>query len=122
LKQILLIDDNPGDVTLIKEVLSAARFEIEVCVALDGEQAQEMLAHSEFKPALIILDLNLPKVTGLELVARCNPTAPVVVFSSSANPTETQRAMDLGVREFVQKPYDLQEFERVITKIIQDWA
>jgi CheY-like chemotaxis protein len=64
MKQILLIDDNPGDVTLIKEVLSEARFEIKIYVAVDGEQALQMLADPQFKPALIILDLNLPGDSG----------------------------------------------------------
>ena len=79
-----------------------------------------MLADSEFKPALIILDLNIPKVVGLDLLARSKPMAPVVVFSSSSNPTEVQEAMELGVREYEQKPSDFQEFEKAVMKMIQD--
>lgn len=120
MKQILLVEDNVGDVVLIKQVLSQAPFEIRIRVALDGEQALQVLADSEFKPTLIILDLNIPRVPGLDLLARSKPTAPVVVFSSSSNPTEVQQAMELGVREYVQKPSDFQEFEKAVMNMIQD--
>ena len=89
---------------------------------MDGEQALQVLADSDsdFKPTLIILDLNIPKIPGLVLLTRSKPSAPVVVFSSSSNPSEVHQALELGVREFVQKPYDFQEFANVVTKMIQD--
>jgi len=122
LKQILLIEDGAGDVLLIRQVLTDARPPIKVSVARDGEQALRLLADPEFNPALIILDLNIPKIPGIALLARCKPAAPVVVFSSSSNPTEIRRAMELGVREFVQKPNNLDEFAKVVRKMIRDWA
>jgi CheY-like chemotaxis protein len=75
-KQILLIEDNAGDILLIKQVLSQATFAIALRVAMDGEQALQVLADSEFKPNLTILDLRIPKISGLEILARCKPTAP----------------------------------------------
>jgi CheY-like chemotaxis protein len=120
LKQIVLIEDNAGDIRLIKEILLFATSEIRIRVAMDGEQALQVLADSDFKPTLIILDLNIPRIPGLELLARCKPSAPVVVFSSSSNPSEVHQAMELGVRECVEKPYDFQEFAKVVTKMIQD--
>ena len=122
MKQILLIEDGAGDVLLIRQVLTDARPPIKVSVARDGEQALRLLADPEFNPALIILDLNIPKIPGIALLARCKPAAPVVVFSSSSNPTEIRRAMELGVREFVQKPNNLDEFAKVVRKMIRDWA
>jgi two-component system response regulator len=121
-KPILLIEDSAGDILLIKQVLSQASFATTLRVAMDGEQALEVLADPAFKPALIILDLNIPKVPGLQLLEQSHPTAPVVVFTSSANPNEIQRAMELGVREFVQKPNEFNEFARVVTKMIHDWS
>jgi DNA-binding NarL/FixJ family response regulator len=79
---------------------------------MDAVQALQMLGDPAFKPDLIILDLNIPKVPGIAVLAPCKPPAPVVVFSSSSNPTEIQRAKQLGVREFVHKPIDFEEFER----------
>jgi chemotaxis family two-component system response regulator Rcp1 len=89
-RQILLIEDNAGDILLIKQVLSQATFATTLRVAMYGEQALKALADAEFKPDLIILDVNIPKAPGLEILARRKPTAPVVVFSSSSSPTEIQ--------------------------------
>lgn len=120
--KILLIEDNPGDILLIQQILSAMLPSVNVRMAMDGEQGLRMLCDPEFKPDLVILDLNIPKIPGIALLARCKPAAPVVVFSSSSNPAEIQRAKELGVREFVQKPIDFEEFERVVKAMIQDWA
>jgi CheY-like chemotaxis protein len=121
-KQILLVEDNAGDVLLIKQVLSQMMWPIKLRVAMDGEQALQVLAEPKYEPDLIILDLNLPKVPGLEVLERTKPRAPVVVFTSSSNPDEAQRAKELGVREFVQKPIDFEEFARVVTRIVRHWA
>ena len=120
--RILLIEDNPGDVILIRYILSAASPSADIRVAMDGEQGLRVLADREFVPDLIVLDLNIPRIPGITLLEQCKPPAPVVVFSSSSNPTEIQRAKELGVREFVQKPIDFEEFERVVMRMIQDWA
>ena len=123
-KQILLIEDSAGDILLIKQVLSQANLPIRLRVAMDGDQALQVFAEPEFKADLIILDLNIPKVSGLELLERCQPQPqpPVVVFSSSSDPTEIKRTKELGVREFVQKPIDFEEFERVVKRIVKDWV
>lgn len=119
---ILLIEDNPGDILLIQQILSAALPSVNVRVAMDGEQGLKMLCDPEFKPELIVLDLNIPKIPGIALLAQCKPAASVVVFSSSSNPAEIQRAKELGVREFVQKPIDFEEFERVVMRMVRAWA
>lgn len=121
-KKILLIEDSAGDILLIKQALSQATVPIRLRVAMDGEQALQVLADPEFKPDLIILDLNIPKVSGLDLLERCKLQPPVVVFSSSSNLSEIQRAKELGVREFVHKPIDFEEFENVVKRMIQNWA
>lgn len=120
--RIQLIEDNPGDVLLIRQILSMALPNAEIHVAMDGEQALRMLCDTDTTIDLIILDLNIPKIPGIALLAQCKPTAPVVVFSSSSNPVEIQRAKELGAREFVQKPIDFEEFERVVARMVQDWA
>ena len=58
----------------------------------------------------------------IAVLAQCKPPAPVVVFRSSSNSTEIQRARELGVREFVHKPIDLEEFEKVVMGMIEGWA
>lgn len=122
MKQILLIEDNAGDVLLIRQIISEVPLPVKFSVALDGEQAIRMLADPGFKPDLIFLDLNIPRVPGIAVLAQCKPTAPVVVFSSSSNPAEIQRAKELGVREFVQKPIDFKEFSKVVMRMVQEWV
>jgi DNA-binding NarL/FixJ family response regulator len=117
--KILLIEDNPADVLLIQQILSATLESVNIRVAMDGEQAVGMLRDPDFKPDLVILDLNIPKIPGIAVLSQCTPSAPVVVFSSSSNPTEIERAKELGVLEFFQKPIDFDEFERVVRSMIQ---
>lgn len=120
--KVLLVEDNAGDILLIRQVLSKSSFSVRLHVAMDGEQAVDMLADLQFKPDLVVLDLNIPKIHGLVVLEKCMPAAPVVVFSSSASPVEIKRAIELGVREFVRKPSDLGDFAKAVKKMIQDWG
>jgi len=120
---VLLVEDNACDILLIQQILSKASVPVRLHVAMDGEQALLMLTDPSLKPDLIILDLNIPKVTGTALLQRWRVgTIPVVVFSSSANPTEKVRSIALGAREFVSKPLDLDEFTHAVRGIVHDWA
>ena len=116
--QILLIEDGAGDVLLFKQVISQASLLVRLRVAMDGEQALQVLADPEYEPNLIILDLNIPKISGLEILERCRPRAHVVVFTWSSNPIEIRRATELGVREFVQKPNDFDKFAEMVVRMI----
>ncbi len=119
---ILLIEDNAGDAVLIRQVLSACTTPIKLHIARDGEQALMMLEDG-FQPDLVILDLNIPRISGVVLLERWKlDVTPVVVFSSSLNEAERERVMELGVREFVAKPTDLNEFIGAVDDIIQKWA
>jgi len=122
--ELLLVEDNPGDILLIRQILLEEPFPVRVHVALDGEQALQMLVEKQFEPDLVILDLNLPRVSGLSLLARCRfeRPIPIVVFSSSSSPDGERRSLELGAREFVQKPSDLQEFARRVAHIVRDWV
>lgn len=116
--EILLIEDNAGDILLMRQVLASEPFQISVRVAMDGQQALQMIAR-DFRPDLIILDLKLPQVSGLSFLEGCPAHVPVVVFTSSTNPEDRQRAFDLGVKEFVQKSSDLTEFAQQVSKIVR---
>jgi DNA-binding NtrC family response regulator len=67
---IFLIEDNPGDLVLTKQILSAALPTVNIRVAMDGEQALRMLGDTDLKPDLVILDLNIPKIPGIALGVR----------------------------------------------------
>ena len=120
---VLLVEDNTGDVIMIRQALSDCPFPVQLHVARDGEQALLMLTSPYLQPDLIILDLNIPKITGTALLQRWQVgRTPVVVFSSSASPREKERSMALGAREFVSKPTDLQKFNATICGIVEKWA
>ena len=121
MRHIFVIEDNAGDVLLIRQILQQQQIPIRVHVARDGAQAMFMLAEGRFQPDLILLDLNLPKVSGSWFLARSKPTAPVVVFTSSSNPADIQDSVELGAKEFVHKPTDLEEYSERVSRIIKDW-
>jgi CheY-like chemotaxis protein len=103
----LLIEDSSGDALLVHQTLAELPYPIRLSVARDGEQALMILADPDLDAALIILDLNIPKVSG-EAVLERNPRKdiPVVIFSVSSDPSAMQRALDLGAREYLVKPMD----------------
>ena len=120
---ILLIEDNPGDVDLLRLAFSNARFECELTVLDDGGEALA-LVRQEGKyatlqpPDLAILDLNIPKNDGLEILEamRANgmyAEVPVAVFSSSSSPRERAAMERFRIRRFITKPSDLEEFMKI---------
>src|SRR5580704_2480836 len=120
-RHIFVIEDNAGDVLLIRQILQQQQIPLRIHVARDGSQALFMLAEGRFQPDLILLDLNLPKVSGCWFLERSKPNGPVVVFSSSSNLADIQGSVELGAKEFVQKPTDLQEYAERVYRIVRDW-
>lgn len=120
---ILLVEDNPADVMLVREAVRTSHATADILIAYDGEQALRMLSEFRFKPDFIILDLNLPKFSGLQILERyrAREGPPVVVFTSSVNKVERERAFELGVREYLIKPSDLDEFMDTIRGAIERW-
>lgn len=81
-----------------------------------------MLATADFKPSLIILDLNMPRISGFTFLRRYQPKdIPVVVFSVSPVQTDKQYALELGASEYVQKPIELEAFIDVVYQIVVNW-
>ena len=123
---ILLIEDSPSDVLLIREAIRTSPIPADVMIAYDGAQALRLLGEFQFKPDFILLDLSLPKVGGLEVLERYRPNAeggpPVVVFTGSRNPDERARAMALGAREHIVKPTELVQFMGAVRGALERWA
>src|ERR1700691_5068553 len=95
--EILLVEDNAGDAVLIRQVLADASVPVNLHIVRDGEKALTMLSDALFQPTLIILDLNIPRITGVALLERWkSEKTPVVVFSSSLYDAERTRVMELG--------------------------
>lgn len=118
--EVLLAEDNPADVRLIRTALEEHQVTCTVRLASDGEQMLQMIA-AEIKPDerplpdLIILDLNLPRHNGIEVLERLRAAArwcdvPVVVLTTSDSPRDRSQATRLGVAQFLRKPFNLDEF------------
>ena len=120
--EVLVIEDESGDILLMKQALAREPVPISIHVAVDGKQASEILERGEFKPEVIILDLNLPKLSGLGFLQRYKPEAPVIVFTSSSSPHDRERALALGAKEYIEKPSDLSEYTRLVSQIVRNWA
>jgi CheY-like chemotaxis protein len=134
LKPILLVEDNPHDLELTLIALSKSQLANQVIVVRDGADALDYLhARGSFanreqgNPAVVLLDLKLPKVDGLEVLAEIRGSAtlksiPVVMLTSSREEQDLIRSYELGVNAYVVKPVDFQEFVRAIADLGIFWA
>jgi chemotaxis family two-component system response regulator Rcp1 len=121
--QILLIEDNAGDVLLAGQALADCPVPVQLTIARDGEQALSILSKPDYNPGLIILDLNIPKIPGHVVLQRYQvKKTPIVVFSAYWNDVDLDRAFALGVREYVHKPMDLDAYKKAVCAMIQKWA
>jgi CheY-like chemotaxis protein len=123
--QVFLVEDNPADVLLVRVALSQCSLPVKLLVAKDGEQALNMLSSSDFHPQLIILDLNMPRVDGqtvLQKYRQRQEQIPIVIFSSTQNKAEVQKALALGAREYVQKPIGFEPYADAVRGIVKRWV
>ena|SRR5579871_6815484 len=119
--EVLLVEDSVGDVLLTRQILT--EMPVRLRIARDGLQALLILADPAFTPALVILDLNMPDISGHEVLSRYHPNnPPVVVFTSSWNEAEKARALAMGAREYVHKPMDLDAYAGALRGMVQKWA
>jgi CheY-like chemotaxis protein len=120
--EVFLVEDNPADVMLIRVALSQIASPPELLVANDGEQALAMLNSADFQPRLIILDLNMPRVDGQAVLRQYRrKNIPIVIFSSTQNQAEIQRALALGAREYVEKPMGFEPYADAVRGIVERW-
>jgi chemotaxis family two-component system response regulator Rcp1 len=117
--EILLAEDNPGDVLLFREALNSRELPCNVVVAADGQKAITLLeGNGSWRPDLIVLDVNLPKHNGDAVLrhVRRQPQlkgVPVIMLTSSPSPTDRAAAIDLGANLYLQKSSDLDELLEV---------
>lgn len=128
--KILLVEDTPSDVRLIREALKETPVPVEMMVAYDGVEAMEILRSSETsgtdRPDLILLDLNLPRKNGREVLAevKSSPTLkqiPVLVMTSSHADEDIAQAYALNANCYITKPGDLGEYISVVRAIEDFW-
>jgi CheY-like chemotaxis protein len=134
LKPILLVEDNPHDLELTLIALSRSQLANEVIIARDGAEALDYLSlrgqyegRQAGNPAVVLLDLKLPKVDGLEVLKTIRSSdglrsTPVVMLTSSKEEQDLIRSYELGVNAYVVKPVDFSEFVRAIADLGIFWA
>src|ERR1700738_4061575 len=104
--EVLLVEDNEGDVSLVRRSLIECDRPVALIVARDGEEALRLLRVSDFSPDLVILDLNTPKLSGLAVLERLDlKDTPVVVFSSSCNTAELRHALAWECASALSNPW-----------------
>jgi len=131
--ELLLVEDNPADQELTLHVLKRHNLANRVKIARDGAEALDFIfgpesgaRGDEFRPRIILLDLKLPKVSGLEVLSRlkADPKTrdiPVVVLTSSRQDTDLARCYELGVNSYVVKPVDFGQFAEAVRQLGLYW-
>jgi two-component system, chemotaxis family, response regulator Rcp1 len=129
--EVLLVEDSPGDVRLTREALKDAKMHISLNVVSDGTEAMAYLRREEShaqapRPDLILLDLNLPKKDGRDVLKEIKESdelksIPVVILTTSASPVDVERSYKLHANCYITKPVDLQGFTKVVQSIDNFW-
>ncbi len=127
---ILLVEDNPVDIDLTLRAFRKKRLDSPIELARDGEEALAYMDRWEAgdrPPALILLDIQLPKVSGLDVLRRLKSherlrRIPVVMLTSSREEQDLQRAYDLGVNSYIEKPLEYARFLDVAEQIQTYWC
>jgi two-component system, chemotaxis family, response regulator Rcp1 len=129
--EVLLVEDSPGDVRLTREAFKDAKVHIDLNVASDGAEAMAFLNHEgKFvdapRPDLILLDLNLPKKDGREVLKEIKENAalkciPVVILTTSKSEADIMRSYEFHANCYIAKPVDLEGFLTVVKSIDNFW-
>ena len=129
--EVLLVEDNPGDVRLTQEAFHEANLYVRLHVASDGVEAMDFLRHEGIhanapRPDIILLDLNLPKMDGREVLERIKKdeslkTIPTVILTTSEAETDIVKSYQLQANCYLTKPIMLEAFESLVKSINEFW-
>jgi two-component system response regulator len=133
-KTILLVEDNPSDVGLTRRALEKSRISNDMVVVEDGQEALDYLFGRNLPagqsanelPALILLDLKLPKMSGLEVLRQIRADEhtrrlPVVILTTSSEEDDIAQSYDMGANSFIRKPVDFNQFAEAVQHLGLYW-
>jgi two-component system response regulator len=127
---ILLVEDNPDDVAFAIRAFKKNNFTNEIIVASDGAQALDLLFHGDngnpLHPALMLLDLNLPKLSGIEVLRRIRSepaykSLPVIILTTSSEERDMVESYHFGANSYVNKPVDFHDFVKATGVLGMYW-
>ncbi len=125
-KMIFIVDDDPSDIELTTIAIEATGREISVLSATDGRSALAMLRNGHMLPALILLDLKMRGMHGIEVLSQiraddCLRELPVIVVTSSCLESDRGEAIAAGASDYLQKPLTMDRFSKALEAILQRW-
>lgn len=128
---ILLVEDNEGDVLLTLDAFEESKFQTQVSVARNGQEALDFLYKkgdytNALRPDLILLDINIPIFGGHEVLAKIKQDEslkkiPVIMLTTSSNQKDIEKAYDNYCNSYITKPMEMEEFMKAVLKIEQFW-
>lgn len=126
LVRILLVEDNEGDIVLTREALNEGKIKNEISIARDGEEALTFLKEATVLPDLVLLDINLPRMNGLELLTIIKQDdylkkIPVIMLTTSVSEKDIFESYSNYANCFISKPVNLQQFMEVVKTIEDFW-
>lgn len=128
---VLLVEDNPADADLMRETIESGKLHLDMVIVRDGAEAIQFLRRqgayaAARRPDLILLDLNIPKISGRQVLAEVKGDAdlkgiPIVVLTSSSAEKDIVQSYDLGANCYVVKPVDLKAFQGIVQTVESFW-
>ena len=127
LKPILLVEDNPDDEALTLRALRRSNLQNDIWVARSGQEGLDMLEQAAVLPCVVLLDLKLPKIPGLEVLRRIRASdrlrhLPVVLLTSSREERDIVEGYNSGANSYVCKPVDFEQFTTAVSQLGLYWA
>jgi two-component system response regulator len=124
---LLLVEDNPDDERLTRRALKKGNLSNEILLARNGEEALNLLFSLSILPAVVMLDLKLPKIGGLEVLRQIRAhertqRLPVVVLTSSSEDRDVVESYNLGANSYVRKPVEFERFTEAVRQLGLYWA
>jgi two-component system, response regulator len=127
-KKMLIVEDSPADVMLVKLAVEETGVPIDVIHLADGDEMLKYLEGNSIKnTSFVLLDLNIPKANGIDILKHKSTledwsSVPVILYSSSARQEDIRQAMHFGASAYVCKPVDFEQFNRTIQHLVVFWG
>ena len=123
---VFLAEDSPDDIEIAKRAFKRTKFGCALVIARDGEEALNKLKEASFRPDVVILDINLPKLTGLQVLERTRNEkrlfgVPFIMLSASDREEDVRASYELGANSYIQKPVVFENFVETLSVLEKYW-